>query len=294
VSIFSFGGYLPPSVTRLAGPDLFPVVHHVIGADLSDLRDIAELDAPTAYLAFYPDGEAYVGSSRHGNRRVTASNHLSYDALPTDVFVVTAPQGDFTEADAQALERFFFRKLVDLGQYKMRCILPNGADVGARRLARLELMGAQAMLLMQQAGRFAGIPYAELTAAPQQTGGATGDHGSGAIPPGRQVELISHVIFAQGIDLGDEGFVILMPSQFRDTVVPSLNAAFRIRRHELFYHGLLVRHTDGHFVLCRNLWVSSATYAAKLVTGSSASRSDWQWVTAKPTRGRPSLHLHKH
>lgn len=221
-----------------------------------------------------------------GQDRPRHGQHLSAPDPVEQLFVVTDANGALTEDDAAVLERFFTAKLAEVTTWKIRAAQPPYANgVGDERFGDLMQMGTETLCLLKlQFGLFADVSDRRLISTPREFEPMIWDYLRHGVPKGEEKLLQGFGVTAFGIDLGDDGFVIRAGSQVRSRVVGSAAGLTSARREEGYFNGLLVRGPEGIFIVNRDLWRPSATSAAKFVTGSSASASNWQPIS--PPRPR--------
>ncbi len=286
----TIGTLLPTNATRLVGAELQPVIVHVAGADRSELEDIVELKGNCTYIAVFDQSgpgpaSCYVGMTGCGQDRPRLGTHLAHPQLASSVFVIADRANNLTKPQAAVLERFFFAKLSEVTDWRMRCSRPRAGGVGLHTFSNLMSFGGEALCLMQKHhGLFGDTPLGRLKMSPRAFEPILYDYFQGE-PTGEEMILDAFGVKAFGIDMGANGFVISAGSTMRAEVVPSAAGLTAARREELLYNGHLRSLTNGLLEVRRALWRPSPTSAAKLVTGSSASAGDWH------PQNRPRLRL---
>jgi hypothetical protein len=271
----------PGGLDRVTGSSLIPNIVHVRGRDRFLLEDEPSLAGPAAYIATYGVGcvlEAYVGMTGCGQDRPRLGPHLAKPRTADDIYVITDVDQNLSEDDARVLERFFVAQLDKVTDWALLYEeTPWARGVGPVRFGDLIQFGCTALRLLKlHFGLFETVSERVLVTPTREHEQILYDLLRNGVPKGREMTLEKVGVVAHGVLLESGRFVVKAGSQVRSLVVESgiqLNGA---RREELFFNGHLKRVDNALFVVHRDLEMSSATAAARFVTGSTATASDWR------------------
>ncbi len=236
---------------------------------LDALKEWPETNKPGVYFLF----EARLGDSKPmayiGESESVAERLLSHDRKKefwNEVVIFTNKDDNLSKSHIKYLES----RLESLARKADRYVLDNGNSPTQSSLSRSEREAMEELL--EDIRLFLGtLGYPILESLIQTPASTTteGDHSPPASGADKEFKFTVHGLVAWGMQT-DEGFVLKKGSTASKTNTDSLSPKLVKRKEQLIADGIL-EIEDDHLRLSKDILMSSSSYAAALIAGTSRS-----------------------
>jgi len=259
---------------------------------LGELKNWPEASKPGVYFLFEGRSSdskslAYIGESENVLERLTM--HDRQKEFWSEVVIFSSKDDNLTKAHVKYLESVLVTLAKDADRYQ----LENGNTPTASSLPRadrdaMEEFIENSRMVLGVLGYTILEPL--LPANKLNPGGSHTNDLSGANNPLMNLSFTINGLVAKGA-LTDEGFVLKKGSQFSKNKSESMPGKLANFKSQMIATGSLVEHPD-YFLAVNDLLLSSSSYAAAIVAGTSRSGpQSWRTSDGQTLRQREDSSL---
>ncbi len=280
-------GTIPQSPVRVVTPRLEPTIIAAPGSAIDDIVKAPALDRAGIYVGVWYGHAApvaYSGQSSWCTAKRIGDAKFRCPSAADLLIGVTDSADRLSGADVRVLERLMFLQIIE-ARYAAFGSVPPGAVVPRERYTLLRRLFGEVCISLKVAGLlFCSVPDGVLLGGPLTERGVLRSD----VPIGDRFRLETPRGPAEMVQRGPS-YVIVPGSPARCTWSPSLKA-IGVLQQELVHGGVVAPTDDDNwFNLTQPIRLSSASAAARFVTGSVAgSPNQWRGISpggpATPTR----------